>query len=106
MSRTLDVAFFQCPICGKAPYVKTFNLNYGVAYCKGTLLKRHPLIQVKTGYCNPSKLFKTFMGKSNEKADIKANEWLEENPGIEIIDVRYQQARYSDHSICILYKEE
>ena len=53
MSRTLDVAFFQCPICGKAPYVKTFNLNYGVAYCKGTLLKRHPLIQVKTGYCNP-----------------------------------------------------
>ena len=59
MSRTLDVAFFQCPICGEAPYVKTFNLNYGVAYCKGTLLKRHPLIQVKTGYCNPSKLFKT-----------------------------------------------
>ena len=50
--------------------------------------------------------FNIFMGNSNEPADIKANEWLEENPGIEIIDVRYQQARYSDHSICILYKED
>ena len=66
MSRTLDVAFFQCPICGKAPYVKTFNLNYGVAYCKGTLLKRHPLIQVKTKHCSPSKLFKTLSDGWND----------------------------------------
>ena len=50
--------------------------------------------------------FKIFMGNSSETADIKANEWLEENPGIEIIDVRYQQARCGDHSICILYKED
>ena len=50
--------------------------------------------------------FKIFMGNSSETADVEANEWLEENPGIEIIDVRYQQARYSDHSICILYKED
>ena len=50
--------------------------------------------------------FKIFMGNSSETADVEANEWLEENPGIEIVDVRYQQARYSDHSICILYKEE
>lgn len=49
--------------------------------------------------------FKIFMGSSNELADIKANKWLEENPDVEIIDVRYQQARYSDHSICILYRE-
>lgn len=49
--------------------------------------------------------FKIFMGNSNETADIKANKWLEENPEVEIIDVRYQQARYSDHSICILYRE-
>ena len=64
MSRTSDIAFFPCPICKKTPYVKNFNLNYGTAYCKGTLLKRHPLIQVETGYCNPSQLFGTL-----------ANEW-------------------------------
>ena len=50
--------------------------------------------------------FKIIMGISNKTADIEVNEWLEENPGIEIIDVRYQQARYSDHSICFLYKED
>lgn len=59
MSRTTDASFFSCSICGQKPYVKTFNLNYGIAHCKGTLFKRHPLIQIETGYCNPSKLFKT-----------------------------------------------
>ena len=52
------------------------------------------------------KKFKIFIGNSSNTAYVEANEWLEENPGIEIIDVRYQLARYSDHSICILYKEE
>lgn len=59
MSRTSGMEFFSCPICGKKPYVNIYNLNFGTAYCKGTLLKRHPLIQVKTEYCNPSKLIKT-----------------------------------------------
>lgn len=65
MKRTSDATFFSCPICGKNPYVKTYNLNYGTAYCNGTLLKRHPLIQVKTKYCNPSKLFKILSGGWN-----------------------------------------
>lgn len=59
MNRTTDASFFSCPICGKKPHVKTFNLNYGIAHCKGTLFKQHPLIQIETGYCNPSKLFRT-----------------------------------------------
>ena len=59
MKRTTDMAFFTCPICGKKPYIKTFNINYGIAYCKGTFFKRHPLIEVSTGYCNPSRLYKT-----------------------------------------------
>ena len=59
MGRASGMEFFSCPICGKKPYVKIFNMNYGVAYCKGILLKRHPLIQVETEYCNPSKLIKT-----------------------------------------------
>ena len=45
----------------------------------------------------------TFTGKS---ADEKLNEWLESNRNIEIIDMKYQQARYGDHTICIMYKEK
>lgn len=59
MKRTSDATFLSCPICGKKPYVKSYNLNYGVAYCNGTLFSRHPLIEVETEYCNPSKLFRT-----------------------------------------------
>lgn len=58
MSRTTDVAFFMCPICGERPYVKTFDVNYGMAYCKGTFFKRHPIIRVDSGYCNPSEIYK------------------------------------------------
>ena len=53
---------------------------------------------------------KTFFGCASSydektRADYKFNEWILHNPGIEIIEFRYQQARYGDHSICILYKE-
>ena len=47
---------------------------------------------------------KIFIGNSGNKADIKVNEWLEKNPKVEIIDIKYQQSGY-DHSVCILYKE-
>lgn len=49
--------------------------------------------------------FKVFIGSINYPADDKANEWIEENSNVEIISMKYQQARYGDHSICILYKE-
>ena len=49
---------------------------------------------------------KIFMGNAQEMADTYANAWLEKNSHIEIIDMEYQQARYGDHSICILYREE
>ena len=49
--------------------------------------------------------FKVFIGNINHLADDIANEWLEENPNVEIISMKYQQARYGDHSICIFYKE-
>ena len=58
MKRTTDIAFFMCPICGERPYVEIFGINYGVAYCKGKLFKRHPIIRVDSGYCNPSEIFK------------------------------------------------
>lgn len=58
MERTTDFAFFSCPICGEKPYIKTFNVNYGMAYCKGSFLKKHPMIMVDSGYCQPSELYK------------------------------------------------
>lgn len=47
---------------------------------------------------------KIFLGTVNCKADQFFNEWMEENPGIEILQFRYEQARYGDHSIAVLYK--
>lgn len=55
-------------------------------------------------------MFKTkiFFGTSKfgRGADKMFNEWIEEHPSIEIIKFKYQQARYGDHSIAILYREE
>ena len=51
--------------------------------------------------------FKTFFGSvgtGGTSADIKANMWLSKNPNIDILQMEYQQARYGDHSICIMYK--
>jgi hypothetical protein len=55
--------------------------------------------------------FKIFFGTTNNQlgngmsADDKANEWLAENPFVDILQMEYQQARYGDHSICIMYNE-
>lgn len=55
--------------------------------------------------------FKIFFGCSTNQlgrgmtADDKANAWLVENPYINILQMKYQQARYGDHSICIMYEE-
>lgn len=51
---------------------------------------------------------KTFHGnfsRGTESVDCKMNLWLKDHPNIDILEFRYQQARYGDHSICILYKE-
>lgn len=37
-------------------------------------------------------------------ADDKFNEWVKDNPNIEIIDFVYRHTRYGDHSIAVLYK--
>ena len=56
--------------------------------------------------------FKIFFGSSTNQlgkgmtADDKANAWLAENPNIDILQMKYQQARYGDHSICIMYEEK
>lgn len=50
--------------------------------------------------------FKLFFGANNNMADDKANTWLNQHPNIKIIEMKYQQARYGDHSICIMYEEK
>lgn len=45
-----------------------------------------------------------FGNSSGTTASDKLNAWLDENPGVDIEQFVYQQARYGDHSICILYK--
>ena len=51
--------------------------------------------------------FKTFFGtmKGTTAADY-LNKWLEENKTVEVIDFKYQQARFGDHSICIMYEKK
>lgn len=56
---------------------------------------------------NPKYLAKTFYGaftQSRKTADELFNEWIVENPNVEIIYFRYAQARMGYHSIAILYK--
>ena len=47
--------------------------------------------------------FSTAMCKAGP-ADKQANEWLKKHPDVEIIEMKYQQARMGDHSICIMYR--
>lgn len=52
--------------------------------------------------------FQIFFGSQIKggAADDLLNEWLSEHPSVVILDMKYQQARYGDHSICIMYREE
>jgi hypothetical protein len=52
---------------------------------------------------------KTFFGTCNETADLKFNAWIEMmNSNFVKVNIKefiYRQARFGDHSICILYEE-
>lgn len=50
--------------------------------------------------------FKIFFGASGVSADVFANEWLKDNPNIEVLDFKYEHRTSTHyHSICIMYKE-
>jgi hypothetical protein len=53
-----------------------------------------------------TKIFFGTSGGGGLSADIIFNEWIKKHKNIEILNFKYQQARYGDHSICILYKEK
>ncbi len=51
--------------------------------------------------------FKIFWGNhTNVSADVKVNQWLEQNPHIKLVSYQYRQVRLGDHSICVEYVEE
>lgn len=46
------------------------------------------------------------VGGPVKSADEAFNEWIQDHQDIEIIKFTYRQAKYGDHSIAILYKED
>lgn len=66
MGRTCDVAFFECPICGKKPYVETYDVNVAWAYCKGYGFYRHRKLSVFVPSEQPSNLLKKLSQKWNQ----------------------------------------
>lgn len=61
------------------------------------------MVMFKVSIRTRSKIF--FGNADGTRADVLFNNWLEEHPYILIREFRYQQARYGDHSIAILYEE-
>lgn len=57
MSRTNDLAFFECPICDKKPYIKIYDVSCGTVYCKGGLFSKHKQIRVTATSLRPSQLY-------------------------------------------------
>lgn len=47
---------------------------------------------------------KIFFGTVTDTADNKLNDWIRKHPCNSIIQFKYIQSRYCDHSICILYE--
>lgn len=66
MKRTCDVAFFPCPICGKPPYVETYDVTVAQAYCKGYGFRKHKKVHVFIPYEQPSNLLKKLAHKWNQ----------------------------------------
>ena len=77
--------------------------------CDECQMKHYPVnghAAVVRGRSNIVK-FKIFWGNhTNVSADAKLNQWLAENPSVELVEWQYQQVRLGDHSICIIYKEK
>ncbi len=61
------------------------------------------MVMFKVNIRTKSKIF--FGNFNGTRADVLFNNWLLEHSDILIREFRYQQARYGDHSIAILYEE-
>lgn len=71
MKRTHDIGFNECPICGKMPYVETYDTIVAQAFCKGYGFRRHKKVHVFVPYERPSSLLKRLSEEWNQM-------WFEE----------------------------
>ena len=88
--------------CRKADTCMNFPDNCADCWATSDIYNHYPRYVKKN---DKIVRFKTFFGNQVHKAEDKANLWLETTAGINVIDFRYTQASYGDHSICIMYEE-
>lgn len=55
MSRTNDIAFMECPLCDKMPYIKKICDHSAKVYCKGGLFNRHKELSVSVDVLDEDK---------------------------------------------------
>lgn len=67
MKRTCDAAFFECPICGKNPYVETYDMHVAWAFCKGHGFHRHKKVHAVVVCEQPSKTLERLAEEWNQK---------------------------------------
>lgn len=72
MKRTHDAAFFECPICGKKPYISTYGVNVAWAFCKGYGFHKHKKIETLIPYAQPSILLKKLSEAWNQMLYVEA----------------------------------
>lgn len=60
------MAVFACPICGKKPFLHTYDVNTAWIECKGYGMHKHKKISVFIKYESPSKLLKKIIYKWNQ----------------------------------------
>ena len=61
------------------------------------------MVMWKVNIRTKSKIF--FGNAFGDRADDLFNDWIKDHADILIREFRYQQSRYGDHSIAILYEE-
>lgn len=66
MKRTRDVGFFECPICGRKPYIDTYDVTVAWAFCKGYGFHRHKKVYAIVQYEPPSNLLKRLAQEWNQ----------------------------------------
>ena len=55
MTRTNDIAFIECPLCDKMPYIKKISDHSAKVYCKGGLFNRHKELSVSADVLDEDK---------------------------------------------------
>ena len=75
MERTIDEAFFPCPICGRKPYIEEYRLLGVDTWCEGGLFNKHPIIRATVSWREHDEMYATmadFWNKVSHYSEIRA----------------------------------